>query len=69
MSDLYFNEESCYFEENTIDNEVFAPPFLNHFSLSLNIKKRVVMRAMRMILNLFTVQLLVYHIIKIGIFD
>ena len=27
MSDLYLNEECCYFEENTCDNEVFAPPF------------------------------------------
>ena len=42
MSDLYLNEECYYFEENTCDNEVFAPPFFNHFSLSLSIKKRVV---------------------------
>ena len=47
MLDLYLIEESHYFEENTSDNEVFASPFFNHFSLSLNIKKRVVMRAMR----------------------
>ena len=39
MSDLYLNEESYYFEENTCDNEVFAPPFFNYFSLCLNIKK------------------------------
>ena len=39
---LYFNEESYYPEENTSDNEVFAPPFFNHFSLSLNREKRVV---------------------------
>ena len=39
MSDLHFNEESYYFEENTCDNEVFASPFFNNFSLSLNIKK------------------------------
>ena len=39
MSDLYFDEESYYSEENTCDNEVFASPFFNNFSLSLNIKK------------------------------
>ena len=52
MPDLYLNEESYYFEENTCDNEVFAPPFFNHFSFSLNIKKRGVMRAMRKKLNI-----------------
>ena len=50
-----------YFEENTCDNEVFATPFFNHFSLSLSIKKRVVMRAMRKKLNLFTLQLLIHY--------
>ena len=69
MSDLYFNEASYYFEENTSDNEIFTPLFLNHFSLSLNIKKRVVMRAMRKMLKLFTLQLLIYYIIRIGIID
>ena len=39
MSDLYFNEESDYSEENTNDNDTFAPPFFDHFSLSLNRKK------------------------------
>ena len=32
----------------------FAPPFFNHISLRLNIKKRVVMRAMRKKLNIFS---------------
>ena len=64
MSDLYLNEESYYFEENTCDNEVFARPFFNYFSLSLNLKKRMVMRAMRKKLNLFTVQLLNYYILE-----
>ena len=54
MSDLYLNEECCYFEENTCDNEVFAPPFF---------KKRVVMTAMRKKLNLFTLQLLIYYLL------
>ena len=35
----------------------FAPPFFNHFSLSLNRNKRVEMRAMRKKLNIFTFQL------------
>ena len=64
MSDLYLNEESYYYEENTCDNEVFAPGFFNHFSLSLGIKKRVIMRAMRKKLNLFTLQLLIYYILE-----
>ena len=38
----YLNEESDYSEENTSDNtsdiEVFAPPFFNNFSFSLNRK-------------------------------
>ena len=51
-------------EENTCDNEVFSPPFFNHFSLSLNIKKCVVMRGMRKKLNLFTLQLLIYYVLE-----
>ena len=35
----------------------FAPSFFNHFSLSLNRKRRVVIRAMRKKLNIFTLQL------------
>ena len=64
MSDLHLNEESYYFEENTCDNEVFAPPFFNHFSLNLNMWKRVAMRAMRKKLNLFTLQLPIYYILE-----
>ena len=64
MSDLCLNEESYYYEENTYDNEVFAPGFFDHFSLSLSIKKRVIMRAMRKKLNLFTLQLLIYYILE-----
>ena len=41
MSNLYFNEESDYSEENTSVNENFDFIIL-HFSLSLNRKKRVV---------------------------
>ena len=64
MSDLCLNEESYYYEESTYDNEVFAPGFFDHFGLSLSIKKRVIMRAMRKKLNLFTLQLLIYYILE-----
>ena len=39
----------------------FAPSFFNHFSLSLKRKKRVVMRATRKKLNIFTLQLSIYY--------
>ena len=58
MSDLYFDEErDCYYDENTMTIKSFVPPFFNHFSLNLNQKKRVVMRAMRKKLNIFALQL------------
>ena len=44
--------------------KTFAPPFFNHFSLSLNRKKRVVMRVMRKKLNIFTLQLTIYCILE-----
>ena len=47
MSDLYFNKESDYSEENTSGKKAFIPPFFNYCSLNLNRKKRVVMRATR----------------------
>ena len=37
--------------------KTFAPPFFIHFSLSLNNKKQVVMRATIKKLNIFTLQL------------
>ena len=40
--------------------KTFAPPFFNHFSLSLKRKKRVVMRAIRKKLNIFMFQLPIY---------
>ena len=58
MSDLYFNEERDYYsDENTVTIKSFVPPFFNHFSLNLNQKKLVVMRAMRKKLNIFALQL------------
>ena len=47
MSDLYFNKESDYSEENTSDKRAFSPPFFSYFSLNLSRKNRVVMRATR----------------------
>ena len=44
--------------------KTFVPPFFNHFSLSLHRKKRVVMRAMRKRLNIFTLQQLIYYILE-----
>ena len=42
----------------------FAPPFFSHFILSLDRKKRMVMRAMRKKLNIFTFQLPIYYILE-----
>ena len=39
MSDLYFNKDSYYSEENTCAMKSFAALFFNHFSLSLNRKE------------------------------
>ena len=47
MSDLHFNEESDYSEENTYDNEDFCSTILQPFQVESKQKKRVVMRAMR----------------------
>ena len=44
--------------------KTFAPQFSNHFTLSLNRKKSVVMRAMRKKLNIFTLQLPIYYILQ-----
>ena len=44
--------------------KTFAPPFFNHFSLSLNRKKCVVIRAMRKKLNIFTLQLSIYYVLE-----
>ena len=42
----------------------FTPPFFNCFSFSLNIEKRVIMRAMRKKLNIFTLHLPIYYILE-----
>ena len=64
MSIYIWMKKVIFSDENTCDNEVFALPFFNHFSLSLNIKKRKVIRAMRKKLNLFMFQLLIYYILE-----
>ena len=51
-------------EKIEVAMKTFAPPFFNNFSLNLNRKKRVVMRAMRKKLNIFTAQLLIYNMLK-----
>ena len=44
--------------------KTFAPPFFKQFSLTMNGKKRVVMRAMRKKLNIFMLQLSIYYILE-----
>ena len=44
--------------------KTFAPTFFSHFSLSLNRKKRVVMRAMRKKLNMLTLHLSIYCVLE-----
>ena len=54
MTDLYFNEESDYYQENTSDNEDFCSSILQPYQFELKqTKKIVVMRAMRKKLNIF----------------
>ena len=58
MSNLYFNEESDYSEENTSVNENFDFTTL-HFSLSLN-RKKTSGKCHEKEANLFTLQLPIY---------
>ena len=64
MSDLYFKEESYYYEENTIQNEAFTSNILQLLQFEPEQKKRMVMRAMKKKLNIFTLQLLIYCILE-----
>ena len=54
MINFCFNEESDYSEENMCDTTIksSASPFFNHFSLTVNRKKRVVMKTMRKKINI-----------------
>ena len=54
MSDLCFNEESDYSEENTSGSEDFHCTILQSFQFEPEQKKRVVMRVITKKLNIFT---------------
>ena len=47
MSDLRFNEENDYSEENTSDNEDFRSTILQSFQFDLNKKTKRVVRSSR----------------------
>ena len=65
MSDLYFNEESDYSQENTSKDEDFRSTILQPFQFEPEQKKKhVVMRAMRKKLNIFTLHLPIYYMIE-----
>ena len=64
MSDLYFNEESDILRKTHVTIKSFAPTFFNYFSLNLNRKKCLVMRAIGNKLNIFSLQLPIYHILE-----
>ena len=63
-SDLYFNEESDYSVESTSDSENFRPTILHAFQFEPEQKKGVVITAVRKKLNIFTLQLPIYYILK-----
>ena len=64
LSDLYLIENVIIQKKIQMTMKTFAPPFFKHFNLSVNRKNRVVTRAMRKKLNIFTLQLLIYHILE-----
>ena len=55
MSDLYFNDESDYSEENVT---------MKSFNLLQNRERGVVMKTMRQKLNIFTLHLPIYYILE-----
>ena len=60
--DLYFNEESHYSEENTSDIEGCHSVILQPFQFEPDQKKiRVVIRAMRKKLKVFTLKMPIYN--------
>ena len=73
MSDIYLKKESDYemkwksdySEENTSDSEDFCSTIFQPFQFEPeHNKNRVVMRAMRKKLNIFTLQLPIYYILE-----
>ena len=63
MSDLYFNEECYYSEENVSDNEDFCSTILEPFQFD-NEQKKLVMKTMRKKLNICMLQLSIYCILE-----
>ena len=64
LSDLYLIENVIIQKKIQVAMKTFAPPFFKHLSLSVNRKNRVVAKAMRKKLNIFTLQLLIYYILE-----
>ena len=62
MSDLYLIKKVIILKKMQVTMKTSTPPLFNHFNLSLNRKKHVVMRAMRKKLNIFMFQLPIYYI-------
>ena len=63
MADLYLTKKVVILKKIRLTIKTFAPTHFNHFSLTLNRIKRVVMKAMRKKLNIFTLQLPIYYIL------
>ena len=68
MSDLYLIRKVTILKKIQVRMKTFIPPFSNHFSLSLNRKKCLVMRAMRMKQNNYASAANLLHI-RIGNLD
>ena len=64
MSDLYLMKEVIILKEKKVAMKDSVPPFFNDFSLSMNRKKHVALRAMRKKLNIFILQLPIYYTLE-----
>ena len=64
LSDLYSAKKVIILKKIQVTVKTFTPPFLNHFSLSLNRKRHVVMRNMKKKLNILMLQLPIYYILE-----
>ena len=60
MSDLYFNEDSDYSEENTCDDKVFRSTIFQPFQFEPEQKKTCGNEITRNKLSIFTLQLPMY---------
>ena len=63
MSNLYFNEESDYSEENTCGNKFFHSTILQPFQFNPE-QKNHEKETMKKKLNIFTHPLLIYYILE-----